>query len=132
MSEPKDPHEHPAEAAESLWWLTVGPLAWIAHFLASYLTVSLWCAKVTDRDGALGDARLLIAGYTVVALTVIAGVAWRGYRRHRFGDQPRPHDFDTPGDRHRFLGFSTFLLSAVSAVATVFVSLAVVFIGSCR
>jgi len=127
-----DDTQGPEEETESLWWLTVAPAAWVAHLLASYATVAVWCAKVTDRDGALGDARWMVAAYTAVALALIGWVAVHGFRRHRFGEGVRPHELDTPGDRHRFLGFATFLLAGVSAVATVYVSLVVVFIGSCQ
>jgi hypothetical protein len=55
-----------------------------------------------------------------------------GFRRHRLGSAELPHDDDSPEDRHRFLGFSTFLLSALSAVAVVYSALAAVFIETCQ
>jgi hypothetical protein len=54
-----------------------------------------------------------------------------GFHRHRLGSVAVPHDFDTPGDRQRFLGLATPLLSALSAVATLFVALSALFIGRC-
>jgi hypothetical protein len=39
---------------------------------------------------------------------------------------------DTAEDRHQFLAFSTLILSGLSAVATIYVALAPVFIGNCR
>lgn len=120
------------EKNESLWILTVSPTLWAAHFLLSYLTAAVWCAKVAGRDGSLGTVRVAIAVYTVLALLGIGITGWIGYRRHSFGEGETPHDYDTPEDRHRFLGFATLLLSALSAVATLYVALAAVFLGTCR
>lgn len=120
------------EDNQTLWLLAASPLIWVAHFLACYLTAAIWCSKVTDRDGALGNVRLAIAVYTLVALVGIGVVAWIGLRRQSFGTGTIPHDFDAPEDRHRFLGFATMLLSAVSAVATIFVSLVAVFMETCN
>lgn len=122
----------PPEHRDSLWWLTVGPGIWAVHFLASYATVAVWCAKVAGRDGALGTARTLVFVYTVVALLGIGAVAVRGWRRHSYGTATEPHDFDTPEDRHRFLGFSSLLLSLLSAIAVLYAGLTVAFIASCR
>lgn len=120
------------ERKESLWTLVVSPTIWAVHFLASYLTASIWCAKFVGPDQKLGAARVAIGVYTVVALLGIGATGWMAYRRHRFGDDDAlPHDADTPEDRHRFLGFSTFLLSGLSAIATIYVALTIVFIGSC-
>jgi len=47
------------------------------------------------------------------------------------GSATLPHDDDTPEDRHRFLGFATLLLSALSAVAVLYAGLVAVFIRSC-
>lgn len=122
----------PSEREESLWLLTVSPTVWAAHFLLCYLTAAIWCAKVVGRDGSLGAVRWAVAVFTVLALAGIVVNGWRGYLRHRHGTAAVPHDFDTPADRHRFLGFATLLLSGLSAVAVVYVALAAVFIGSCR
>ena len=123
---------HPPEKRESLWLLTVSPVIWSAHFLLSYITAAVWCAKAVGPDGSLAGARIAIAAYTAVALAGIVLTGWIGYRRHRHEGGEPPHDEDTPEDRHRFLGFSTFILSGLSAVAVVFQSLPAVFIGSCR
>jgi len=120
------------EHKESLWLLIVSPTIWAAHFLLSYISAAVWCAKFAPRYGSLEPVRWAIAVYTVVAL---AGIAWNGrggLRRHRFGSESLPHDFDTPGDRHRFLGFATSLLAAFNAIATVFAALAVLFFKDCR
>ncbi|WP_045164208.1 MULTISPECIES: hypothetical protein [Pseudomonadaceae] len=117
---------------DSLWLLTLGPAIWAVHFLLCYVAAAVWCAKLAGRAGPLGDLRTAIGVLTLVALVGIALVGWRGWRGHTFGTATAPHDFDTPADRHRFLGFSTLLLSGLSFVATVFVALSVVFIGSCE
>lgn len=122
----------PSIARARLWWLTLSPLIWAGHFLVSYLTAAIWCAKVAGRDGGLGAVRLAIVGYTIVALAGIAGVGVRAYRRHTVGTATVPHDFDTPRDRTRFLGFATLLLSALSAIAVVLVTFPVLFFETCR
>jgi hypothetical protein len=123
---------HPHEEQESLWWLTASPLVWSAHLLLSYGTAAVWCAKVAPGGGSLGAARWAIVAYTVVALALIAAVGSHGLRRHRYGDASLPHDFDSPADRHRFLGFATLLLSGLSAVAVAYQVLPALFIGTCR
>jgi hypothetical protein len=122
---------HLPEQNESLWGLTVSPAIWAAHFMLCYLSAAIWCAKVVGRDGSLSEVRLAIAVYTVLALIAIGRVGRVGLRRHRLGSATVPHDFDTSDDRHRFLGFATLLLSTLSAVATLYVALVAVFIGSC-
>jgi hypothetical protein len=119
------------EHEESLWILTISPTIWAVHFLLSYISAAIWCAKVVDRDGGLEQIRLAIAVYTGLALVGIIMVGWRGFHRHRIGSTTGPHDFDTRESRHRFLGFATLLLSGLSAVATCYVALAAVFIGNC-
>jgi hypothetical protein len=120
------------ERDESLWWLAASPSIWFAHFLASYATVALWCAKAVPRDGALGAALTAVVIYTLVALIAVLAIAARSYRRHRFAGSRAPHDADTPEGRHRFLGLASLLLSALSALAIVFVALPFIFIGTCR
>lgn len=120
------------EKNESLWLITVSPVIWSAHFLLSYITAAVWCAKVVGRDGSLWGARVAIAVYTVVALVGIGITGWIAFRRHTIGSATVPHDFDTPEDRHRFLGFATLLLSGLSAVGTLYVALAAVFFETCH
>lgn len=124
--------EAPPEERESLWLITFGPGIWAIHFVLSYVTAAVWCAKLAGRSGMLGDARLIVGGYTVVALIGITLTGLRGWKLHSFGTATAPHDFDTPEDRHRFLGFATLLLCGLSFVATIFVALCVVFIRSCE
>jgi hypothetical protein len=121
-----------SEKDESLWVLVASPAIWALHFLLSYGTAAIWCAKFAGPDGSLGVVRVAIAAYTVVALGAIGVIGRRGYERHRFGDSTLPHDFDSPADRHRFLGFTVLILSGLSAIAVVYAALPAVFIGSCH
>lgn len=130
MSTPGKGEVH--ELNQSLWLLTFSPAIWAVHFLLCYLTAALWCAKVAEPTGSIGTVRVAIAIYTMLALAGIGVTGWRGFRRHSFGVATAPHDFDTPEDRHRFLGFATVLLSGLSVVATVFVALAAAFVRTCE
>lgn len=121
-----------SERHQSLWLLTASPSIWAVHFLLCYATASIWCAKVVGSGGSLTAVRVAIAVYTALALVGIGIVGWVGYRRHRLGRAEPPHDADTPEDRHRFLGFATLLLSALSAVAVLFAALVAVFFGTCH
>jgi hypothetical protein len=119
------------EEKQSLWLLTASPAIWAAHLLLSYITASIWCAKVAGPGGSLSTVRVAIGVFTVLALTGIGITGWTGYRKHSYGDAELPHDDDTPEDRHRFLGFATLLLSGLSAVAVIYQALVVVFIRRC-
>jgi hypothetical protein len=121
----------PPESGESLWMLTAAPLAWAMHLLLCYITAAVWCAKAAGPDGASGVVGTAIVGYTAIALAVIAFVGWQGFRRHRHGTEATTHDLDTPGDRHRFLGFATLLLAGLSAVAVLYAALASAFFEGC-
>lgn len=120
------------ETNESLWLLAASPLIWGAHFLASYLTVAIWCAKVAGPDGRLGWTRLAVSIYTVIALAGIIAIGWVGVRRHTFAPAHIPHHADLPESRRRFLGLATLLLSGLSAIATIFDALPALFIETCN
>lgn len=120
-----------AERHDSVWMLALGPSIWAVHLLLSYATVALWCAKLVGRDGLLGPAAIAVLVYTLIALLAIAAAGWRGLRQHRYGEATVPHDFDTDADRHRFLGFATVLLCGLSAIATLYVALPLLFVRSC-
>lgn len=123
----------PPESRENLWTLIFGPAIWAIHFLLSYITAAVWCAKVVGRSGGLDTARMATAVYTLASLLGIVLTAWFGYRRHRYGGQGAlRHDRDSDAERHRFLGFTTLLLCGLSFVATLYVAFAAVFIGNCR
>lgn len=121
-----------AEQRQSIIVLAVSPAIWAVHFLLCYVTAAVWCAKQPTALASLGGVRSAIAVYTVVSLAAIAIVGWSGYRAHRLGDAEPPHDEDSPQDRHRFMGFATFLLSGLSALAVVYTGLVAVFIETCQ
>jgi hypothetical protein len=119
-----------SERHESLWTTVASPLIWAAHFLLSYGTAALWCAKVAGRDGSLGPAQIAIASYTVLALASVLMIGRRSYNRSVVGSAP--HEADSGEGRHRFLGFATLLLSGLSAIAIFYTALAAAIVGSCR
>ncbi len=130
-----DPHaEHAGhrthESNQSLWLLVIAPTIWAAHFMASYITAAVYCAKFAPADGSLAPVRWAIAGYTIAALIGIAVTAWFGWRRQRYGTPEDVH-IDTPLVRHRFLGTATLLLSMLSTVATLYTAMTVIFLGDC-
>jgi hypothetical protein len=120
------------EERENLWLLAVSPTIWTAHFLLCYLTAAIWCAKFDGAQTTRSVVRIAIALYTALALVGIGLNGWAGWRRHRYGSATTPHDFDSSEDRHRFLGFATLLLSALSEIATLFVAMVAFFFEDCR
>jgi hypothetical protein len=117
----------------SLWMLTIAPTIWAAHLLLCYITAAIWCAKLVSSAGPLDGIRSAIMWYTAVALVGIAITGWEGARRHRSGGtEATTHDLDTAGDRYRFLGFATLLLSGLSAVAVLYLALAASYFDTCR
>lgn len=120
------------EARERLWLVPASPAIWAVHFLTCYVLAALWCGMVVGRGGSLGTVRVVIAVLTLVALAAIAAIGWLGHRAHTLGAEQAPHDDDTPGDRHRFLGLAALLLSGLSGVAVIYTALAAVFVETCR
>ena len=119
------------EKRDSLWWVATAPGIWAAHFLLSYGTAAVWCAK-NGHEAPLSLARGAIYVYTAVALAAITVVALRGLRRYRAPGPEQQTDIDSSESRHRFLGFTLLSLSGLSAVAIIYQGLAAVFIGSCH
>jgi hypothetical protein len=115
-----------------LWVLAAPPSIWAAHFLLSYATGSVWCAKFAGPGGSLAFVRGAIAVYTAVALAAVAVLGGRGYRQHRHESSEPPHDDDTPESRTAFVGFATLLLSGLSAIAIVYSALVAVVLRTCR
>jgi hypothetical protein len=118
------------ERNDSLWWVAGAPAIWAVHFLLSYGTVAVWCAK-QGTDAPLSAARVAIAVYTGLALAVLLVVARRGLVRFRAPTAPRSGS-DTSTARQTFLGFIVLSLSGLSALAIIYEAFAAVIIGSCR
>lgn len=120
----------------SLWWLVISPSVWAIHFLTCYLVVAIHCAKSAAEQGAGDDAmatlRLVVFTFTACALLGIAWVGWKSFHRHRLGEASLPHDFDSDDDQHRFIGFASFLLSLLSAIATMYTATVFVFLEGCH
>lgn len=112
-----------------LWWIAISPTVWAIHFLACYITAAVWCEKI--GEGNLRPLQISVGIYTAIALPMIIWVGYSSYRNFRRGDPPVPFDFDDPTDRTHFFGFTAFLLSALSVVATLFTVLVFVLVGSC-
>ena len=70
------------EKRDSLWWLAAAPGVWALHFLASYATAAVWCAK-HGAQASLGGARVLIAAYTALGLLALGALARRGMSHYR-------------------------------------------------
>jgi hypothetical protein len=118
---------------ESLWAMIVSPTIWAIHFLACYIVAAIFCAKAGTPSVDLATIRWWIAGFTVLALGGIAASGIQAFRLGHFVEgKAAPHDADTIHDRRRFLAYATLLLSGLSFVATLFVALPAVFVGSCR
>lgn len=115
---------------EGLWTLFTAPVIWAGHFLACYVTAAVFCARF--GGAGFGMLRLVVAGFTLLALggIVLAGVlAWRQWG---FGTGDPPHDDPTRSDRLLFQGFATLLLAGLSLVAVAYQALPVAFITDCR
>lgn len=119
------------ERHERIWFMFIPPFVWALHLLACYLTAAIWCAKYSGSAASFNTVRIAIGVYTLLAITVIGYSGWAGFRRHRHLSTDLSHNDDTPLDRYRFLGMATFLLAALSTVATLFVAMVALFFGNC-
>ena len=112
----------------TLWTLIVPPGSWAAHFLFSYLWVSVQCAKT----GGFARYPAVFWGGTAIALIVIVASGVIAWVQSRTPGDPPPHAQGTDIDRLRFIAYATLLLSGLSFIAVVFDALPVVFIEDCR
>jgi hypothetical protein len=116
-----------------LWTLILGPTVWSLHFLFCYILAAVYCAKTGSIGVDLGPVRFWIAAATAAALVLIALSGWSAFQQGGFSDEVRPpHDTNTIEDRRRFFGFATLLLAGLSFVATLYVALPAILIGTCR
>lgn len=127
---PKPNESKPRSIRDRLWWIVAAPSIWAIHFLACYVTAAIWCEKYAS-DGRMSTLWIVIGGYTSIAVPAIIAVGIVSFRNFRRGDPPFPYDFDDPTDRTHFLGFTAFLLSGLSLIATAFTVLVFVLVRSC-
>ncbi|WP_407652746.1 transmembrane prediction [Aporhodopirellula aestuarii] len=116
---------------QQLWWIALGPSIWAVHFLACYLTAAIWCEKFASAGSANSPLWWLIGVYSVIALVGLIVVSVMSFRSFRRGDPPVSYDFDDPHERTPFLGFTAYLLSLLSIVATLFTVLVFLLVRSC-
>lgn len=111
--------------------LVAAPVVWAAHFLASYVTAAIWCAKAAGPERSFVGARLAITIYTAAAIAALLALGWRAMRGHRAAP-PVAEDRDSAEARHRFMTFAALLLVGLSVVAVVYAGMATALAGSCR
>ena len=116
-----------------LWRIIVAPTIWAVHFLASYVTVAVYCEKA-GRTAALDPALVAVVVYTVAAL---AGIAWSSrtlwrVRGRSLTDDDFEYEHNTPEERHRFLSHVALMLCVLSAVAVIYVTIPMLYLSTCR
>lgn len=112
----------------SLWRLVFAPTVWALHFLLCYVIAAGVCAKRPGDAQAFFEVRVAIATITALALIAIALHGRSCLRRYRAAaSAPAEH-----ADRQRFLGYAGLILSALSAVAVLYVAAPAFIIDSCR
>jgi hypothetical protein len=116
-----------------LWRVIVSPAIWAVHFLASYVTVAIFCEKA-GRGAGLGPAEIAVGAYTVIAL---AGIGWSTHalwrvRGRSLTDDDFEYEHNTPEERHRFLSHVALMLCVLSAVAVIYVAIPMIYLSTCR
>jgi len=116
-----------------LWRIIVSPTIWAVHFLASYVTVAVFCEKA-GRAAALAPAEVAVIAYTAAAL---AGIGWSTWglwrvRGRSLTDDDFEYEHNTPEERHRFLSHVALMLCLLSAVAVIYVAIPMLYLSSCR
>ena len=112
---------------DRLWIPLVAPIAWSTHFTICYV----WIAMACGRFGSFDRARTGVTILTVVAVAAIAACFVYGLSRHGYRLPDQPNDDGTPGDRTRFMAFTTMLLAGLSMVGVLYVGIAVSAVGGC-
>lgn len=133
---PKHTHDAHRSIRHRLWWIALSPSLWAVHFLACYMAAALWCEKVarpalpqSPTPVPLWIFVAVVTAIVVIGIVVIACLSWRNFQQC---DPPIPFDFGVPDKRTEFLGFTAFLLSMLSLVATLMTALVFVLIRSCH
>lgn len=113
-----------------LWHLIASPTVWAAHFLFSYISASVGCARL--GSGAMPSIRDGIMAATVVALLLVLFFGALAWVQSRSGDDLPPYDDNTTEHRVRFLATAKLMLSGLSFIAIVFQALPVLVFTDCR
>ena len=121
---PSDTREH----RERLWVPVVAPIVWSTHFTICYVLAALWCGRFA---ASAGSAAPMIGGITVISVAAMLVCFGHGWKQHGRRLPNEPNDDDSPGDRHRFVAFTTMLLAALSVLGTLFVGGAAMLVGEC-
>jgi hypothetical protein len=114
----------------------LAPLSiWALHFLATYVTAAIHCAKAGDPGAASNPVRSIVLVLTIAALVALALVLYFGYRRlwpgRRVSGSPARGD-RIEANSSQF--FRTLLLwtSVLSTVAIACVASVTFVFGDCR
>jgi hypothetical protein len=126
------------ERIAALWLLLLPLTIWAVHFLAVYVVAAIYCAKAVDIGAAIPAIRWIAAAVTVVALGAIGAAIWYGRHCGRYGRYGRQSSGQqtpiAPGsrDQARFVWNVLLLMSALSALAVIYVGSVTLFFGDCR
>lgn len=115
-------------------WLLLLPFAiWGAHFLAVYVVTAIHCAKTSDPAAAILAVRWIATGITLLAFAALIATLWYGRRRCRLNNGDSPHSGTVPIiHQARFVWALLLMMSALSALAMLYVAAVVFFFGDCR
>lgn len=114
-----------------LWLLSVGPVIWIVHFLLSYVTAAIYCAKAAGFETGVAPVRVAVSAYTALALIGLVATGIHAMRRSEPGDAATRRQ-SRAADRRRFIGSATALLCGLSGLATIYVAAVTLFFESCH
>lgn len=111
---------------KALWFLALGPAAWLAHFLLFYSAAAIVCARAgVGADALAVPGALATAG----ALAMVAAVALRGHRARAFN---RARETAGPRRGNRFLGGLLLGIAAVCTAGIIVTASLPFVIGACR
>lgn len=113
----------------SLLSLVAAPIVWAAHFLLSYVIVSLACAAGLTESWVAGITAIQ-ASIGALTLVAIALLVWSGIVNH---DKWRraPRSASAGDDMSRFFALASVLLCGLSAVAVIWVAFPAFILPSC-
>lgn len=113
----------------ALWLIVAAPAIWLVAFVLVYVVVAIGCARSPADSPSIGPARTVALVLAVIGTMAIGGVGLAGWRR--IPGKGRDPD-DGARLRERFVGWSTLLLSGLSALAMIYLGLTLTLLGSCQ